>query len=104
MSEEAIIAADVDGSGVVDSVDVRYITQMAASREPYLEAFLDWTFVSEGAVLSGVDYGHVEHGVDWEQGSSILLDDDAAHQNLVAILRGDVDGSYRPEDDLILFA
>uniref|UniRef100_UPI0040484BAB Calx-beta domain-containing protein n=1 Tax=Mariniflexile sp. TaxID=1979402 RepID=UPI0040484BAB len=104
VSEEAIIAADVDGSGVVDSVDVRYLTLMAASREPYLEAFLDWTFVSEGAVLSGVDYGHVEHGVDWEQGSSILLDDDAAHQNLVAILRGDIDGSYKPEDDLILFA
>ena len=103
-SSEALIAADVDGSGSVNVFDARAILLMSSRNETALDRSLEWVFVAEDADLSGVERRTVKEGVDWEQGSSILLDDDAAHQNLVAILRGDVDGSYRPEDDLILFA
>jgi len=103
-SSEALIAADVDGSGSVNVFDARAILLMSSRNETALDRSLEWVFVAEDADLSGVERRTVKEGVDWEQGSSILLDDDAAHQNLVAILRGDVDGSYKPEDDLILFA
>ncbi len=103
-SSEALIAADVDGSGSVNVFDARAILLMSSRNETALDRSLEWVFVAEDADLSGVERRTVKEGVDWEQGSSILLDDDAAHQNLVAILRGDVDGSYRPEDDFILFA
>jgi hypothetical protein len=76
---------------------------MAAGREPIQKGLINWNFVKEGADLSGVDTNHVQQGVDWEQGANIMLDDDAVHENLIAILSGDLDGSYRPENDMLLF-
>lgn len=58
-----------------------------------------WKFVDEDADLSRVDNLHVKEGVDWQQGVDLLLDDDATH-NMIAILLGDVNGSYKPEDYL----
>jgi hypothetical protein len=104
VSAQAMIAADVNHSGTVTSSDARDILLMSVKNTAKLESGLDWVFVSEGADLSGVSRSKVKEGVDWEQGSSLLLDDDAAHENLMAILMGDVNASYKPEDDLILFA
>ena len=103
-SAEAIIAADVNKSGGVTSSDAREILLMSVKDTGKLESNLDWVFIDESADLSGVGRRSVKEGVDWEQGSSLLLDDDAAHENLVAILMGDVNASYKPEDDFILFA
>jgi len=103
-SAEAIIAADVNKSGGVTSSDAREILLMSVKDTGKLESNLDWVFIDESADLSGVGRRSVKEGVDWEQGSSLLLDDDAAHENLVAILMGDVNASYKPEDDVILFA
>jgi len=99
-SAEAIIAADVNKSGGVTSSDAREILLMSVKDTGKLESNLDWVFIDESADLSGVGRRSVKEGVDWEQGSSLLLADDAAHENLVAILMGDVNASYKPEDDL----
>jgi hypothetical protein len=55
--------------------------------------------------LSTVSRSSVKEGVNWQQGSSLLLEDDALHENLIAILTGDCNGTYKPDpllDDILL--
>jgi hypothetical protein len=98
----AIIAADVDGNGMVTAGDARNILLMSLGRPAQLEK-MDWRFIDEGADLSQVSRFSVREGFDWQQGAAMLLEDDAT-RNLVGILLGDVNGSWRPgslEEELI---
>jgi len=104
VSAQAIIAADVNHDGKVNSLDARSILLMSVKNESKLESGMDWVFIDADADLSTVSRSSVKEGVNWQQGSSLLLEDDALHENLIAILTGDCNGSYRPEDELVLFS
>jgi hypothetical protein len=98
----AIIAADLDGNGMVTAADARNILLMSLGRPAQLEK-MDWRFIDEAADLSQVSRFNVREGVNWQQGAAMLLEDDTT-RNLVGILLGDVNGSWRPgslEEQLI---
>jgi hypothetical protein len=98
ISDHQYIAADIDGDGRVTTNDARNILGVALGKPTQME-MVQWRFVDEDADLTGLDMNHVKQGVDWQQGVDLLLNDDATH-NMIAILLGDVDGTYKPEDYL----
>ncbi len=79
VSPYQVLAADADGNGTVDRTDVELILQMAAGHHlPH------WMFASESLNPSS------NLGVEVSG---------ARDMNLVAVLRGDVDGSWAPPDE-----
>ena len=105
VSPYQLISADVDRSGQVDSNDVYEILKMAVGRADARSA--DWVFVRE-------DYSHWDpnarggvgaftsqfRSVDW-QGTNVAVQPGATTPvNLVGLVMGDVDGSWRGADSV----
>ncbi|NBR78582.1 MAG: hypothetical protein EBT71_00820, partial [Alphaproteobacteria bacterium] len=67
VSGEALIAADVNRDGKVDTFDARQILLMARGAETQTK-MVDWVFVDSQADLSGVTRTSVKEGDQWEQG------------------------------------
>lgn len=95
MAPQKYVAADLDGSGSIDLSDVLNLLKFYLGKTSSVAP--SWTFVDAGADLSTLSSKSTtlpSISVDLESTSKI---------NLVGILRGDVNGSWKPDGDYQLF-
>ena len=89
-----LIAADVDGNGVVDRADAQALLEAVVHRgqEGSRER---WLFVPEGANLAEVSRSRVT----WNEPAEGVADGSGggAPQNWIGVMVGDIDGSWKPD-------
>jgi len=89
-----LIAADVDGNGVVDRGDAQALLDAVVHRGQE-GARERWLFVPEGANLAEVS----RNRVTWNEPAEGVADESAggASQNWIGVMVGDIDGSWKPD-------
>ena len=85
-----LIAADIDGNGVIDRGDAESVLSAVVDRG-HLEGRSKWLFVPEGVELAGLS----RKSVTWSEPPEEAVD--AAPANWIGVMLGDIDGSWKPD-------
>jgi hypothetical protein len=85
-----LIAADIDGNGVIDRGDAESLLGAVVDRG-HVAGRSKWLFVPEGAELAGLS----RKSVTWSEPSEDAVD--AAPTNWIGVMLGDIDGSWKPD-------
>ncbi len=85
-----LIAADIDGNGVIDRGDAESVLSAVVDRG-HLEGRSKWLFVPEGVELSGLS----RKSVTWSEPPEEAVD--AVPANWIGVMLGDIDGSWKPD-------
>ena len=85
-----LIAADIDGNGVIDRGDAESLLGAVVDRG-HVAGRSKWLFVPEGAELAGLS----RKSVTWSEPPEDAVD--AAPTNWIGVMLGDIDGSWKPD-------
>ena len=85
-----MIAADIDGNGVIDRGDAESLLGAVVDRG-HVAGRSKWLFVPEGAELAGLS----RKSVTWSEPPEDAVD--AAPTNWIGVMLGDIDGSWKPD-------